>query len=352
MKTDIKKLIFYILLLVLLISMFVFNRRRVILFFITAMILYIISALFLFLPGFIPEFTLSMAHPTQEINEKNKLFFKIKYKDFFPFTRLYVTFSLKHKLENKEHIMESVFSVFHGEKNHTYDLSFGYCGIYEVSCKKIIINDLLGIFSRQLNEVVSATATVMPSDCGLRFQISRIISDNEEDIYSDPLAGEDVSEIKELRDYRDGDRLSQVHWKLSTKSEDLIVKEYARNIGVCIVIACDGSYNTLSEITAYYELLYSFGKKLIDEEIYFELLYYSSLYEDVTRKKIDNTYDLSIEIQNMYFHLSQKTTAELESLYNINGGGMKLLYLTMLDLFEDKYKTVLQRNNAKLIIEN
>ena len=37
--------------------------------------------------------------------------------------------------------------------------------------------------------------------------------------------GQDLSEVFELREYRDGDSMRQVHWKLSARFEDLMVRE-------------------------------------------------------------------------------------------------------------------------------
>ena len=45
--------------------------------------------------------------------------------------------------------------------------------------------------------------------------------------------------MSDIREYRRGDSLRSVHWKLSSKSEELIVREYARNAKQQMVIFCD-----------------------------------------------------------------------------------------------------------------
>lgn len=350
MKVSIKKLISFILLLALLIFLFFFNRRRVVLFFIIAMILYLISAIVLFLPSFkLPEIILEMAASSQQTGQDNAFICRLLYRDYYPFTRIKVTYKIRHTLENDFNRIENYYNVFHGKREYKLDLSFKYCGIYEIQCEEALIYDFIGLFAKKITNIPPVQAVVLPQDVGLKFQTSKFVLDDEEEFYSDPNAGTDVSEIKELRDYREGDRLSQVHWKLSTKSEDLIVKEYAKNAGVCVVVACDGVYNTPIEITNYYELLYVFGRNLIQDETFFDLVYFNREEEDVISKKIDNLYDLNITIQNMYFYLQPTDTAELESYYNRNGLNMKLIHLSFNDFDETKYKTIIIRNNVKVV---
>ncbi len=51
--------------------------------------------------------------------------------------------------------------------------------------------------------------------------------------------GSDNTELSDIRSYINGDSLKSIHWKLSSKSEDLIVKDYSRNNGNSVCILCD-----------------------------------------------------------------------------------------------------------------
>lgn len=351
MKISIKRLLIFLLLFVLLILMFIFNRRRVVLFFIVAMIMYLVSAVLLFLPSFsLPGITLGMSAQAQQTGESNSFFCRLKYGNYYPFSRVHIIYGIRHSLEEEYSYLDASYNIFHGTKEYSLDMTFQYCGVYEIKCCQAEIFDLLGLFSKKIEDIMPVDAVVLPKDTGLKFRTARLVLDDEEDIYTDPFAGSDVSEIKELREYREGDRLSQVHWKLSTKSEDLIVKEYARNAGVCIAVACDGSYSSPAELTAYYELLYAFGRNLIQDETFFELVYYNSYEEDTVSRRVDNLYDLSLMIQDMFFYLRPVETTELEACYNRNGSVLKLLYLTMNEP-DAEFKTLLSANNARVIIK-
>ena len=53
-----------------------------------------------------------------------------------------------------------------------------------------------------------------------------------------PLAV-DKLEVSDIRDYRPGDPLKSIHWKLSSKSEEFIVKEHNTGTSTETVIFCD-----------------------------------------------------------------------------------------------------------------
>lgn len=51
--------------------------------------------------------------------------------------------------------------------------------------------------------------------------------------------GSDNTELSDIRNYIKGDSLKSIHWKLSSKSQELIVKDYSRNAGNSVYIICD-----------------------------------------------------------------------------------------------------------------
>lgn len=316
------------------------------------MLLYLACSIIIFLPGFkMPRIKAYMENPKQSIGDSNKYIFKVLLNNFYyPFCRIDVYLGLKHRLESTQEKLFFCTGIFHGESTYELDISFEHCGIYEITHDLILVHDLLGIFSRKITNISDVHAVVMPGELGFDISTERFAPDDEQLEMADPLAGSDVSEIKELRDYRAGDRLSQIHWKLSTKSEDLIVKEYANNAGVTVAIAADGSYTTPSSMTAYYEMLYSFGKNMIKDDIFFKLIYFDSQTEDINSVRIDNVYDLGITIQQMYYNLVPTSIYELSSLYNSGAEGIKkMLYLTCINPEGGNFKPLLTKNDVRIV---
>ena len=55
------------------------------------------------------------------------------------------------------------------------------------------------------------------------------------DEYSDRESGEDPSETYQIREYRKQDSIHDIHWKLSAKADELLVKEHGKPLG-CVVL--------------------------------------------------------------------------------------------------------------------
>jgi len=106
-----------------------------------------------------------------------------------------------------------------------------HCGRVDLTIRRVSVCDLLGLFRLPVparNGVsVSCSIYVLPE-----LQNRSIQTDDAADLgldsatYSTERAGNDPSEIFQLRDYRDGDPRHSVHWKLSSRMNRLIIREF------------------------------------------------------------------------------------------------------------------------------
>lgn len=60
-------------------------------------------------------------------------------------------------------------------------------------------------------------------------QIREQLIDSEE--YDEKRPGDDPSQIFQIREYREGDRMQRIHWKASARTSQLMVKDYSMPIG-------------------------------------------------------------------------------------------------------------------------
>ena len=47
----------------------------------------------------------------------------------------------------------------------------------------------------------------------------------EAEVYDDKTGGDDVSEVFQIRSFQPGDKIQNIHWKLSAKEDELMVRE-------------------------------------------------------------------------------------------------------------------------------
>lgn len=102
------------------------------------------------------------------------------------------------------------------------------CGLVTCTISKVSACDLLGIFALPIplrgKNRSSAFFFPMVYSPALSVRPSRS-PDSEGERYSQTKPGDDLTELFGLREYRQGDRLSRVHWKLSQKTGRMLVKE-------------------------------------------------------------------------------------------------------------------------------
>lgn len=110
-------------------------------------------------------------------------------------------------------------------------IKMAHCGKVDLNISRVCVLDLLGLFalpvSRKNGSPSSGSVYVLPE-----LQTRSIQTDEAADLgldsatYSTEKPGGDPSEIFQLRDYREGDARNSVHWKLSSRMNRLIVREF------------------------------------------------------------------------------------------------------------------------------
>ena len=127
---------------------------------------------------------------------------------------------------------------------------FKYRGSYQIGVKKIYISDLFRIFRISLNIDVYTSVFVAPR----RFVLEAKAGTSASDVNTDStknIIGVDRSELNEIRTYLTGDHMKNIHWKLSSKTQELMVKEFAMNSGKTIYIFVDMAANYTTEDKTY-----------------------------------------------------------------------------------------------------
>lgn len=113
-----------------------------------------------------------------------------------------------------------------------------------VNCRitKVRTSDLLGLFSLPVRvrgrDRCSAFFFPAVYSPALMLQPDRS-PDSDGERYSQTKPGDDLSELFGLREYRSGDKLSRIHWKLSQKAGRTLVKEPSLPLADCVLLLLD-----------------------------------------------------------------------------------------------------------------
>ena len=112
-------------------------------------------------------------------------------------------------------------------KKISFDISSEYCGKLHVSAENFRVFDLFGIFARRVDFIAKKEIIVVPETFEPRITLIddiKTIVDSDE--YSMTKPGSDSSETFAIREYIPGDPIKSIHWKLSEKSDKLMMREF------------------------------------------------------------------------------------------------------------------------------
>ena len=101
-----------------------------------------------------------------------------------------------------------------------------HCGRITVSVAGFVVRDIFGLFGRRIAYEAAQSVTVYPNGFAMEVTFAeQINAAMDSDTYSMSRPGHDPSETYAIREYIPGDSIKSIHWKLSQKSEKLLVRE-------------------------------------------------------------------------------------------------------------------------------
>lgn len=112
-----------------------------------------------------------------------------------------------------------------------------YRGEYTLGIEKIEIYDLLRIFRFKIKLTPDCCVVVAPRK--LTLHDNDLLSADDYDSTMTKVSFMDNMVFSGVRNYADGDLLKHVHWKLSAKHDDLMVKQMEQNLGGNAVVIAD-----------------------------------------------------------------------------------------------------------------
>lgn len=114
-------------------------------------------------------------------------------------------------------------------------------GCYRFRLRKVRVYGWFGIVYVTKYVRSEARLDVMPEIVPLNVMVGEASRHfmGEAEIHDDKTGGDDVTEVFQIRPFRDGDRLQSIHWKLSAKEDELMVKENSLPLGCPVVVLLD-----------------------------------------------------------------------------------------------------------------
>ena len=120
-----------------------------------------------------------------------------------------------------------------------------HCGKLELTVQTLAVFDLLGLWAARQSVSLTASALVLPELWPVALSLSEHCTpDADSAEYSMTRPGDDPSEPFGLREYQAGDRLRSIHWKLSEKTDALMVRQLGLPVDDTLLLVLDNSADT------------------------------------------------------------------------------------------------------------
>ncbi len=134
-----------------------------------------------------------------------------------------------HMFDRQEKKWLSIFPGHKREEKFTLPVQTELCGEVTIHLEEICCYDIFRLFCVKKSCRQEQTMMIYPSVIPMNLMLKQRPKSRETgDIYDEDIRGNDATEIFDLRGYQEGDSIRSVHWKLSTKLEKLLVREFSR----------------------------------------------------------------------------------------------------------------------------
>ncbi len=223
----------------------------------------------------------------------------IENQSYFPVPNAIINISYKNNFEDISDKLTAVVPIqAQNRQEVNFKLTSKYCGKIEVKLDNIAIKDYLKLFSIKIIPVQSAVNIVVTPDC---HPIDSYLSNNfyenqDSDLFSKTKSGDDPSEVFNINEYREGDKINKIHWKLSAKANYPMVKEYSRPITNNTVLIfdfyCHKSDETIVVLDTLVETLLSVSTFLIENDGIHTVVWYNQLTDKLEIDVISNEDDI------------------------------------------------------------
>ncbi|MEY8332543.1 DUF58 domain-containing protein [Lachnospiraceae bacterium 47-T17] len=129
-----------------------------------------------------------------------------------------------------------------GEERQQRLLQLHYAGGYAYRLRRVRIYDWTGLFFLEKGGRGHGVTHLLPAVHELSLTISAPVRGffGEAEVYDDLRGGHDASETFQIREYMAGDKLQNIHWKLTAKTQELMVREHSLPKGCPIILLLGG----------------------------------------------------------------------------------------------------------------
>lgn len=189
----------------------------------------------------------------------------------------------------------------HNTQSILLNLSSDYCGRLTIYTKTLVLLDYLRLWKTKLHPNVQTEIVILPQTWPIGAYLSNQTALMiESDTFSKQKCGDDPSEVFAIREYRAGDAPNRIHWKLSTKTDTLMMKEFSLPVTNAVSILLSWSDYSVRLLDTMVETLFSISDALSAAELMHSISWFDEEHEALITQQINAPEDFSVAVGRLF----------------------------------------------------
>ena len=278
---------------------------------ITALIVPVFMKLSVLLLHFMSECSISCQAHTSTAETSVPVVMMLESRCPLFFSRGEAKIKISHKFASKPEIIKLKFPVHPFNTTRlTFYVQADFCGAVQIKGDKVRVYDLFRLFHTNIRSPHRRdTILILPKPIPIPLDESAPpVEQMESNRYADK-AGDDPSELYAVREYVAGDPVSRMHWKLSSRLDKLMLKEFGFPVEkfALILVEYFPTQNSIPEAQALLTLIYSMAFQMIRMEHPFILAWYDGNKGEMLQCQPDSENALVDAFRNLYRSMQTMT---------------------------------------------
>lgn len=201
------------------------------------------------------------------------------------------------------------------------ELSGMYCGKFKLKLDYLQICSLFSLLHKRVRSKISAEVLFYPQISPLYVTVSEAIRyfSAESDESDDVLPGTPHAPMYQLREFQAGDKVRQIHWKLSARTDDLLVRDVGMPDGFPVLLFLQWKNAdkkvSASRYSSFLEYAASLSFSLLEAKCSHFIIWYDSKKQSLVRLPIRTEEELDNCIYYLLYAHLQDIATDLYTLY-------------------------------------
>lgn len=243
--------------------------------------------------------TVETGHSVCSCEEKAKISLVIANYSLLPVSQIKVFASYKNVFFQRDDVGEFNFFALPLSKNrYEIEMDSRHAGRVDLFFKKARVLDYFGVFSLPVRIRKTVSVSFLPKAHLIEPTLRKNnYTASEANRYSAHKPGDDPAEVFAIREYVDGDKFSRIHWKLTSKQDAYMVKDYSLPINEAVLILPElafgaGQESDLDLVDAVLEVAFSLSNTLVERKTLHAVGYYNAEADKICTHQINDLDDL------------------------------------------------------------